>query len=43
MNIFEVICTALFALVVINLSTMIWALKKARPQETFKLNNEQEV
>jgi hypothetical protein len=40
MNIFEVVCTAFFALVEINLSTMIWALKKAPPQETFKLNDE---
>jgi|WetSurSiteA1Bulk_404760.scaffolds.fasta_scaffold96108_1 hypothetical protein len=43
MNIFEVICTAFLVLVVINLSTMIWAMKKAHAQETFKLNNEQEV
>lgn len=43
MNIFEIIGAAFIAIVVINLATMIWAVKKARLQESLNLNNEQEV
>jgi hypothetical protein len=42
MNIFEVIGIAFLGIVVINLATMMWAIKKARLQETLNLNNERE-
>lgn len=43
MNVFEVMGVAFIVIVVINLVTMVWAVKKARLQETINFNNEQEA
>ena len=43
MNVFEVMGVAFIVIVVINLATMVWAVKKARLQETINFSNEQEA
>ncbi len=43
MNVFEVLGLAFGALVVINLVSMIWAIKKAPQKETANFTREQEI
>jgi len=43
MNIFEILAVVFIALAVINISSMIWAMKKAELSESLSLNSDQEI
>lgn len=43
MNIFEVFALVFIALVIINVASMIWAIKKAELYESISINADQET